>query len=160
MAADLGYRNLFVYHAGEPAWKEAGLPLWGNEPSGVVAMEPKDLPKVAPGELPRVIGSDEFKELVAAGDVVVLDVRSADEYNAGHIPGAINLPDDQFHANFDEMVKQVPTDQRVVIHCLTNIRAEGVYHALATRGNYENPEGVQYLDSNISISEDGSFTLH
>ncbi|MDF1614332.1 rhodanese-like domain-containing protein [Desulfurivibrio alkaliphilus] len=155
----MGYRNLFVYLAGEPAWKDAGLPLWGNEPSGVVAMEPKDLPKVAPGELPRTIDGEEFKKLVTAGEVVVLDVRSADEYNAGHIPGAINLPDDQFHANYEELVKKVPTDKRVVIHCLTGIRAEGVYHALATRGNYANPKGVQFLNNNINIANDGSFTI-
>lgn len=159
-AAELGYRNIFVYLAGEPAWKEAGLPLWGNEPSGVMAMEPQDLPKVAPGGLSRVINDDEFEKLVAAGEVVVIDVRSADEYNAGHIPGAINLPDDQFHANYEELVKQVPTDQRVVIHCLTGIRAEGVYHALATRGNYENPEGVQFLNANISIASNNSFSIN
>lgn len=155
----MGYRNLLVYLAGEPDWKEAGLPLWGNEPSGVVALEPHDLPKVAPGELPRVVSNDDFKKLVAAGEVALIDVRSTDEYNAGHIPGAINLPDDQFHANFDELVKKVPTDQRVVIFCLTGIRAEGVYHALATRGNYANPKGVQFLSATINIAGDGSFTI-
>lgn len=157
----MGYRDLFVYLAGEPAWKEAGLPLWGNEPSGVVALEPKELPKVAPGTLPRSINAAEFNKMMAekGGEIVILDVRSADEYAAGHLPGAINLPDDKFHANYEQLVSKVPTDKQIVIHCVTGIRAEGVYHALATRGNYANPKGVQFLNATISISADGKFDI-
>lgn len=34
----------------------------------------------------------EFKKLLAANEVVVIDVRSADSYAAGHIPGALSVP--------------------------------------------------------------------
>lgn len=36
----------------------------------------------------------EFKKLMAANNVVILDVRSAESYAAGHIPGALSLPED------------------------------------------------------------------
>ena len=160
-AKAMGYKWASVYSAGEPEWKDEGLPLWGNEPSGVVDAAPVDLPKVAPGTLDRAINAADFAKLMSesAADIAIVDVRSADEFAAGHLPGAINLPDDQFHANYDAMVSKVPTDKRVVIHCVTGIRAEGVYHALATRGNYQNPKGVQFLNATISISADGTFTV-
>lgn len=34
----------------------------------------------------------DFKKLADAGAIVVLDVRSPDQYEAGHVPGAINVP--------------------------------------------------------------------
>ena len=34
----------------------------------------------------------EFKKLTDAGGAIVLDVRSLDQYRAGHIPGAISVP--------------------------------------------------------------------
>lgn len=34
---------------------------------------------------------DELKPLMAAGTVLVIDVRHADEFAQGHIPGAVNL---------------------------------------------------------------------
>ncbi|MFH7321358.1 rhodanese-like domain-containing protein [Desulfurivibrio sp. D14AmB] len=160
-AKEYGYNWVAVYSAGEPEWKKEGLPLWGNEPSGVADVAPVELPVVPPGKLPRSINAADFRKLVTEtpNEVVVLDVRSAGEYAAGHLPGAINLPDDQFHANYDELVKKVPTNKRVLIHCVTGIRAEGVYHALATRGKYENTHGVQFLNATMSISADGSFTV-
>ncbi|HUZ09437.1 MAG TPA: metalloregulator ArsR/SmtB family transcription factor [Acidimicrobiales bacterium] len=38
-----------------------------------------------------------------AGDVVVLDVRPSEEYEAGHVPGAISLPLEHLEARLDEL---------------------------------------------------------
>lgn len=43
----------------------------------------------------------ELLDRVRAGDVVVLDVRPAEEYTAGHIPGAISLPLEHLEAHLD-----------------------------------------------------------
>jgi hydroxyacylglutathione hydrolase len=40
--------------------------------------------------VPRV-SIDELKTLMQQGAVVVLDVRNADEFKSGHIPGAVNM---------------------------------------------------------------------
>ena len=37
------------------------------------------------------VGVDEFAQLVDRGDFLLLDVRTPEEFSAGHIPGAINL---------------------------------------------------------------------
>ena len=42
-------------------------------------------------DAPRISQQD-FKKLVAARNVIVVDTRNADVYSAGHIPGALLLP--------------------------------------------------------------------
>ncbi|HWF83419.1 MAG TPA: rhodanese-like domain-containing protein [Vicinamibacterales bacterium] len=45
----------------------------------------------SPDGAPRITQKD-FKALVAAGRVIIVDTRNADAYAQGHIPGAILLP--------------------------------------------------------------------
>ena len=44
-----------------------------------------------PEDSPRITQA-EFKKLLSANDVIVLDVRGDQAYRAGHIPGAISVP--------------------------------------------------------------------
>lgn len=55
----------------------------------------------------------ELLSRVRAGDVVVLDVRPTQEYQAGHIPGAISLPLEHLEARLDEFDPQV----EIVAYC-------------------------------------------
>ncbi|MCD7438500.1 metalloregulator ArsR/SmtB family transcription factor [Streptomyces lincolnensis] len=55
----------------------------------------------------------ELRVRLAAGDVVVLDVRPVEEYRAGHIPGAISLP----VAELAERIEEVPEDTEIVVYC-------------------------------------------
>jgi rhodanese-related sulfurtransferase len=59
------------------------------------------------------VAQEELARRLEAGDVVVLDVRSATEYAAGHIPGAINVPHDQLLARLAEL----PAGADVVAYC-------------------------------------------
>ena len=59
------------------------------------------------------IGRDELTERLDAGDVIVVDVRPAAEYEAGHISGAISIPIDQLAAN----IKHLPADVDIVAYC-------------------------------------------
>ncbi|GBQ38853.1 sulfurtransferase [Komagataeibacter europaeus] len=36
---------------------------------------------------------DDVRQLLASGDAVVIDVRDRKDFDAGHIPGAVNMPD-------------------------------------------------------------------
>ncbi|GAA4427839.1 ArsR/SmtB family transcription factor [Actinokineospora soli] len=47
------------------------------------------------------------------GEITVLDVRPAEEYAAGHIPGAVNIPVDQLLQRLDEL----PEGTEVVAYC-------------------------------------------
>lgn len=59
------------------------------------------------------ISQVELAERLAAGDVIVLDVRPSAEYLAGHIAGARSVPVDELA----ESLKAIPRDVEVVAYC-------------------------------------------
>ncbi|MEV0740532.1 metalloregulator ArsR/SmtB family transcription factor [Streptomyces sp. NPDC050549] len=67
------------------------------------------------------VGRVELLARVAAGEVVVLDVRPAEEYAAGHIPGALSIPVEELAGRIIEL----PDDAEVVAYC------RGAYCVLA-----------------------------
>jgi len=50
---------------------------------------------------------------VRRGEAVVIDVRPAEEYAAGHIPGAINIPSGELPRRLAEL----PHDKEIVAYC-------------------------------------------
>lgn len=52
-------------------------------------------------------------ELVRKEAVTVLDVRPVEEYNAGHIPGALSIPLKELSLHLSEL----PHDQEIVAYC-------------------------------------------
>jgi NADPH-dependent 2,4-dienoyl-CoA reductase/sulfur reductase-like enzyme/rhodanese-related sulfurtransferase len=67
---------------------------------------------------------------LARTDAVVLDVREPDEFAAGHIPNAINLPLSQLRARYGEL----PRDRELWISCVVGQRAYYATRFLAQRG--------------------------
>ncbi len=61
----------------------------------------------------ETVTRDELARRLRAGDVVVLDVRPAAEYRAGHITGARSVPLEQLRAELDRL----PRDGDVVAYC-------------------------------------------
>ena len=69
--------------------------------------QPKEPPMdayISPDELHRRNQADSAP--------TVIDVRSPDEYRAGHLPGAVNLPADQLQ----ERLADIPADRPVVTY--------------------------------------------
>jgi rhodanese-related sulfurtransferase/DNA-binding transcriptional ArsR family regulator len=56
---------------------------------------------------------EELRARVEAGDVVVLDVRPAEEYLAGHIPGAVSIP----VGELADRINELPEDTEIVVYC-------------------------------------------
>ncbi len=56
---------------------------------------------------------DELMQRVKQGLVTVIDVRPQEEYAAGHLPGAINIPPDEL----EQRLKTLSPDQEVVAYC-------------------------------------------
>ncbi|MHB1510925.1 MAG: ArsR/SmtB family transcription factor [Acidimicrobiales bacterium] len=65
------------------------------------------------GEAAERVTRAELLERARAGAVVVLDVRPAEEYAAGHIPGAVSLPLEHLEARLDELDPEI----EVVAYC-------------------------------------------
>jgi hydroxyacylglutathione hydrolase len=64
------------------------------------------------------------------GDVALIDVRARSEYEAGHLPDAINIPLPELSDRIDE----VPTDAPVVLHCQGGGRSAIAAALLQARG--------------------------
>ncbi|HEX6025518.1 MAG TPA: metalloregulator ArsR/SmtB family transcription factor [Solirubrobacter sp.] len=65
------------------------------------------------GEDVDTIGGDELLERLAHGDVVLVDVRPQEEYDAGHIEGARSIPVDELQRRLAEL----PADTEIVAYC-------------------------------------------
>lgn len=65
------------------------------------------------GEDVETIGRAELLERLAAGDIVVVDVRPEEEFAAGHIEGARSIPIEELKRRLAEL----PPDQEIVAYC-------------------------------------------
>jgi rhodanese-related sulfurtransferase len=55
----------------------------------------------------------ELRRLLRAGEVTVIDVRPRDEFEAGHIPGALSLPVPELRKRLGE----IPKSREVIAYC-------------------------------------------
>ena len=76
---------------------------------------------------------NEFAELVADTNVVVLDVRTASEFAEGHLERAINI--DYHQGDFLEKAKAtLPLDKKIAVYCRSGRRSAGAAGKLADEG--------------------------
>ena len=60
----------------------------------------------------------------------MLDVRGTGEWEAGHIPGTLNIPLGELEQRLDE----IPGNRAVIVHCQTGARAAMAASILRARG--------------------------
>ena len=72
-----------------------------------------------PGEPYTRISVEEANEMIESGDAVAIDVRREDEYEAGHIRGALWIPVDDVIPRFAEL----PTDVKLLFICAVGARS-------------------------------------
>lgn len=94
---------------------------------------------------------DMFQEVTECRNTpggVLIDVRGRDEYNSGHIPGAINVPVNDIH-KADKYIKK--KDDLVCVYCLSGMRAANAATALRSRGytNVKNLGGIKKYHGKI-----------
>lgn len=74
-----------------------------------------------------------FAERIADPDVVLLDVRTADEFSEGHIPNALNI--DVKQDGFIEQAKAIlPADKTIAVYCRSGKRSATAAGKLAAEG--------------------------
>ncbi|MDF1478519.1 rhodanese-like domain-containing protein [Leifsonia sp. H3M29-4] len=67
-----------------------------------------------------------------SAETVIIDVRTADEFDSGHLEGAINL--DVQSASFDALAAQLPTDGDYVVYCRSGNRSAAAIERLQALG--------------------------
>ena len=76
---------------------------------------------------------DRVRQVVAEG-AKVIDVRSVEEFGAGHVPGAVNIP---LHTLPLRLSEVGPTDKPVVLYCLSGGRSGQAADLLRRSGYVE-----------------------
>ena len=91
-------------------------------------------PSISPAELHAQRESGEAP--------TVIDVRSAEEYASGHIPGAVNIP----FAEVAERIGEVDAPHGVALYCMVGPRARKGESALLAAGH----ENVLHLEGGLA----------
>lgn len=83
-------------------------------------------------QVPQHVDAVKFKEQIAKGDAILLDVRTPQEYSRGHIAGstAINIADPAFVTKINLLQK----DKTILIYCLTGSRSYAAANYMSKNG--------------------------
>ena len=141
-----GHETKRILDGGLPAWLADGQSVATDNASGAT-------PVTVPGDYPANADENRLATLdqvvAALGDpaVAIVDARTADEFAAGHIPGAVNVnypfnaqPDDpKTYLSGEELTQLyadagVTPDQLVIPYCSTGVRSAVTYTALWVAG--------------------------
>ena len=80
-------------------------------------------------EVFRQVPVTAVRELVESG-AYILDVRTPEEFEMGHLTGAVNIPLGQLR----QRINEIPKDRTVYLHCRTSQRSYNAIMALKGRG--------------------------
>ena len=79
------------------------------------------------------ITQEEAKEMMDSQEVIILDVREQDEYDSGHIPGAVLLPVDSIdETTAAEVIPE--KESAVLVYCRSGNRSKTASSTLAELG--------------------------
>ena len=102
-----------------------------------------DLPDIAPAKLLAT----------NTQDWLILDVRSAEEYAEGHVPGAINIAHTALASRIEEISEF--SDKPVVVYCRSGFRA-GKAGDILQQANFKD---VRHLYGDIMAWKDAGYEM-
>lgn len=93
-----------------------GIALMGqwDTAKGVITANPTEITEGTPQEIDSV---SRAKEIFNTGNVLFVDARSSDNYDDGHIQGAISLPVAQFDERIESFLNRYSPDKPIVTYC-------------------------------------------
>ena len=104
---------------------------------------------VAENILTQKVETINWRDIAQLGsNTLLVDVRTADEYNLGSIPGAINIPVDELRNRLPEL----PTDRPIVVTCAIGLRGYLAYRILVQHG-YKNVKNLSGGFKNMECSD-------
>lgn len=100
------------------------------------------------------ISVERVYEIITGGeDYIILDVRNPDEYEEGHIGGAVLIPVSELEDRLDE----IPGNKPVITYCKAGSRSASAAHILVENGFLEvyDMGGItEWMDSGYPVTGD------
>lgn len=112
-----GYKDVSILEGGFGAWLAKKYPAVTSE-----------TPRTAPQG--RASSADETRRKIESGEALVLDLRMASQFAAGHIPGARTAPLE----NLKETIAWLPKDKEIVVYDVTSARSKQAARELTAEG--------------------------
>ena len=87
------------------------------------------------------MNNDDIAKILSKKNVQVVDVRTSQEYNSGHLPNAINL--DVNKPDFETRIMVLKKKRPVVVYCRSGRRSKKAAQVMAAKGYqvYEMDQG-------------------
>ncbi len=101
----------------------------------------------------KLISPEEFKSKADTGKYVLVDIRTPEEYQSGHIEGAINI--DYYAPDFKEQVSQLDKNKKYLYYCRSGHRSREA-EVLAKTFNFSE---VYELDGGINAWQKVGFQV-
>ncbi len=76
------------------------------------------------------ISVQQAKEMIDKGEVFILDVRTQEEYDAGHIRNSTLIP----VQDLSKRLNEVPRDRKILVYCRTGSRSTSASEILVNNG--------------------------
>jgi len=106
----------------------------------IIFADIKEIPKVKTAEeetqteealYVENISVEEVFEIITSGeDYIILDVRTLEEFNQGHLEGALHIPVDELEGRLDELSEEKP----IIVHCKSGGRSKTASNLLIENG--------------------------
>jgi rhodanese-related sulfurtransferase len=76
------------------------------------------------------VSVQQAKEMIDRSDVFILDVRTQEEYDAGHIRNSTLIP----LQVLDKRLNELPRDKKILVYCMSGIRSAQASGILVNNG--------------------------
>jgi rhodanese-related sulfurtransferase len=156
-ARKLGYTNVVTYPEGYPEWEK----LYGAGPAAAAPASAATAVAAAPAKAALVAGKEKGSVTAASfeaawkadpASILLVDVRNPNEFAAGTIKGAVNVPMNEL----EKKLTTFPKDKPIVFICGTGARSGEAYD---TAKLYAADLQTAFLDANIKFAGDGTATI-
>lgn len=156
-ARKLGYSNVVTYPEGWPEWEKlygGGTAAAAPAAAGAATPAPAAKATLVPAKEKGAVTVASFEAVWKAdpASIVLVDVRNANEYAAGTIKGAINVP----MGALEKTLPTLPKDKPIVFICGTGARSGEAYD---TAKMFAADLQASFLDATIKFAGDGTATI-
>ncbi len=94
----------------------------------------------------EILNNEEFAKVITDKTVQLVDVRTPDEFNEVHIPGAVNI--DVKNSDFPVEAEKLDKERPVAVYCRSGARSKIAAKILADKGYkvYDLDKGIMNWD--------------